>query len=124
MLLMEAHLKAKTSAAIDSTIRDTASNAGPRFAFEGLTGRFPHVVPSVPAPQFATAEVEVAAEEGKAEMGEATALEGASLAVDGRSAAADGETEGVGEAEAADAADRTLGQKALLHAWTSVGEDC
>ena len=41
----QTHLKAKTRAAIDRRIIDTASNAGPLLAFEGFTGNFPHVVP-------------------------------------------------------------------------------
>lgn len=52
---------------------DTASIAGPRFAFEGSTGNFPHVVPAVPAPKFSTAGVEVDVEEEKVEVGETAA---------------------------------------------------
>lgn len=49
---------------------DTASNAGPRLAFEAFTGRFPHVVPAVWAPKSSTPVDEVDAEDGDAEVGE------------------------------------------------------
>ena len=67
-----AHLKAKTRAATETRMMDTAPNAGPRFAFDGFTGSWPHVVPGVPAPKFATAGDKVDVEEGEAEPGETT----------------------------------------------------
>ena len=45
---------------------DTASNAGPRLAFEGFADSFPHEVPWVPAPKFSTAGDEIDVEEGEA----------------------------------------------------------
>ena len=107
---------------------DTASNAGPRFAFEGYTGNFPHVVPRVPAPKFPTDVDEADAEEGEFEVGDAMAaggmdeaLEDVELVLDEGSVDGDDEVE---VAEASDAEDRTLGQKVLLHVCTSVGEHC
>lgn len=52
---------------------DTALNAGPRFPFEGVTGNFPHAVPWIPAPKFATDVDEADAEEGEVEVGDTTA---------------------------------------------------
>lgn len=108
---------------------DTASNAGPRFAFEGFTGSFPHVVPAVPAPKSATPVDEVEAEEGDAEVGEEDAeveettasrrvdvvLEYLKLVVDAEVVGVDDGAEEVEEAEASDAEEMMLGQKVLLH---------
>ena len=46
------------------------------------------------------------------------------LVVDAGSAGVDDKAEGVGEAEAADAEDRMLGQKVSLHVCISVGDHC
>ena len=68
-------------------------------------------------------------EEGEAEDAEATAIgradevpEGVALVVDAGSAGVDDEAGEVGDAEAADAEDRTLGQKVSLQVWISGGE--
>ena len=59
---------------------DTASNAGPRFAFEAVTGRFPHVVPAVSAPKDSTPVDEVDVEDGEAEVVEGEAEVEAAMA--------------------------------------------
>ena len=69
-------------AAIARRTMDTALNAGPRSAFEGFVGSFPHEVPWVPAPKFSTTGDEIDVEEGEAEE-EATATGRAAEVLEG-----------------------------------------
>ena len=105
---------------------DTASNAGPRFAFEGFAGSFPHVVPFAPAPKSATAgeAEEDEGEEPLAIAGADEVLEAVSSVMDAGFIDVADEAAAVAETEAADAEAKTLGQKVLLHVCTSVGQYC
>ena len=97
---------------------DIASSAGPRLALEFVSGSSPQFVPGVPAPNFVMPPTDAVAE--------AAALTGADVVVEavaevlGAVVEADIAVEGAVEVvmEAA-AEERTLGQKVLLHVWTS-----
>lgn len=84
---------------------------------------------------MSTAGAEIDVGDGEAEEGDARAigtadevlegvLEGVLLVVDEESVDVDDEVEEVGEADASDAEDRMLGQKVLLHVFTSGSEHC
>ena len=94
-----------------------------------MTGSFPHVVPEVPAPKFSpTAGPEVDWVEEEDEAGETAAIGRADEVLEDVSPVGDERAsdvaDEVGEAEASDAEDRTLGQKVLLKVCTSDHDHC
>ena len=125
---------ASTNAATDTKMMDTASNAGPRLAFDGVTGRLPQLVPVVPAPNDVAIDlaavradveledVEVVDEEGRLVEDERVLVAGIiimEVITDGdEEEESEGDAEGAA-AEAAEAEDMIAGQKVLPKDWTS-----
>ena len=128
------NLNARTNAATDTRMIDTASKAGPRLAFDGLTGRLPQLVPVVPAPNdvaidFAAVKAEVDPEDAEMLDDKAGVVEGEGVLLAGiiiMDVIREGDEDDDGLAdvegaavEAAEAEDRTAGQKVLPKDWTS-----
>ena len=110
------NLKARIMAATQSSMIDAASKAGPRFAVELVSCTAPQPVPGV----FAPNAVAIGSAAGETEP-IAWDVVGAAAKVDGEVVSEDREElEAAGVAGAADAEARTLGQKVLLKACTSI----